>query len=62
MYDVSKLKTPEDCRTVLQRAREKNLSDVYNAVFRRFCELVGTENDDPSDPLVRDFYENSCSL
>jgi len=57
MYDVSKLKTPEDCRTVLQRAREKNLSDVYNAVFRRFCELVGTENDDPSDPLVRDFYE-----
>ena len=57
MYDVSKLKTPEDCRTVLQRAREKNLSDVYNAVFRRFCELVGTENDDPSDPLVHDFYE-----
>jgi len=57
MYDVSKLKTPEDCRTVLQRAREKNLPDVYNAVFRRFCELVGTENNDPSDPLIRDFYE-----
>jgi hypothetical protein len=43
MYDVAKLKTPEDCRTVLQRAREKNLRDVYNAVFRRFCELVGAE-------------------
>lgn len=57
MYDVSKLKTLADCRTVLLRAREKNLSDIYNAVFRRFCELVGTENDDPADPLVRDFYE-----
>jgi len=57
MYDVTKLKTPEDCRTVMQRARDQNLPDVYNAIFRRFCELVGTENDDPSDPLVRDFYE-----
>ena len=57
MYDLSKLQTPEDCRTVMQRARDRNLPDVYNAAFKRFCELIGTENDDPSDPLVRDFYE-----
>ena len=57
MYDVSKLRTPQECRTVLQRARQQNLSEVYNAVFRRLCALVGSENDDPADPLVRDFYE-----
>jgi hypothetical protein len=33
------------------------LDDVYSAVFRRLCQLVGNENDDPDDPLVRDFYE-----
>ena len=27
------------------------------SVFRRMCQLVGNENDDPSDPLVRDFCE-----
>jgi hypothetical protein len=57
MYDVSKLKTPDDCRTVMQRARVRDLPDVYNAAFKRFCELLGNANDDPSDPLVRDFYE-----
>src|SRR6185295_9788839 len=30
---------------------------VYSAVFRRMCQLVGSENDDPNDPLVRDFFE-----
>ncbi len=57
MYDVSKLKTPKECRIVMQRARDKGLDDIYELVFRRYCELVGRENDDPSDPLVRDFYE-----
>ena len=57
MYDVSKLKTPEECRIVMQRAREHNLPEVYNAVFRRLCELTGSANDDPSDPLIADFYK-----
>jgi hypothetical protein len=57
MYDVSKLKTLADCRTVMQRARDRNLKDVYDAVFRRMCQLVGSANDDPNDPLVKDFYE-----
>jgi hypothetical protein len=57
MYDVSKLKTPDDCRTVMQRARDRDLPGVYNAAFKRFCELIGNANDDPSDPLVRDFYK-----
>lgn len=55
MYDVSKLKTPDDCRTVMQRARDRDLSDVYNAAFKRFCELIGNANDEPSDPLVLTF-------
>jgi hypothetical protein len=41
----------------MQRARERNLPEVYDAVFRRLCQLVGSDNDDPSDPLVKDFYE-----
>ncbi len=57
MYDVTKLASLADCRTVMRRARERNLPNVYEAVFRRMCQLVGSANDDPDDPLVRDFYE-----
>ena len=57
MYAANKLKTVAECRTVLDRARARQLDDVYAAVFRRMCELAGNENDDPDDPLVRDFYE-----
>jgi hypothetical protein len=57
MYDVTKLKTLAECRTVMQRARTRNVPEVYEAVFRRMCQLVGSENDDPTDRLVRDFYE-----
>lgn len=57
MYDTSKLQTTEDCRTVMQRAQDRNLPDVYKAVFKRYCELNGAANDDPDDSLVRDFYE-----
>lgn len=57
MYDLAVLKTPEQCRIVMQRAREKGLDEVYQLVFRRYCELVGTANDDPADPLVADFYK-----
>jgi hypothetical protein len=33
------------------------MPQVYEAVFRRMCELVGSANDDANDRLVRDFYE-----
>ncbi|MGN6114342.1 MAG: hypothetical protein ACTHN2_02390 [Nitrobacter sp.] len=56
-YDVAKLRSVSECRTVMERARARNLPEVYNAVFRRMCELVGSENDDPDDPLVRDFFQ-----
>lgn len=55
MYDVDKLKTPEECRTVLERAKTKGLDDVYRAVFRRYCRLAQVGSDDPSDPIVREF-------
>jgi hypothetical protein len=57
MYDIDKLKTPQECRTVMQRAQHRNLPDVYNSAFRRLCALVGNEHDDASDPLVADFYK-----
>jgi predicted site-specific integrase-resolvase len=57
MYDASKLKTVVECRTVMQRARARHLPEVYEAAFRRMCQLVGAEKDDPNDPLIKDFYE-----
>jgi hypothetical protein len=41
----------------MQRARARHLPEVYEVAFRRMCQLVGAENDDPNDPLVKDFYE-----
>jgi len=41
----------------MARAKTRGLDDVYKAAFRRYCALVGNENDDLNDPLVRDFYE-----
>ena len=57
MYDITKLETPDDCRVAMARAKQRGMQDVYTAVFKRYCALVGNANDDPSDPLVRDFYE-----
>jgi hypothetical protein len=57
MYDVSKLTNVDECRTVMARAKQRGMQDVDAAVFKRYCALVGNANDDPSDPLVRDFYE-----
>ena len=57
MYDVQKLTTPAEYRTVMVRARAKGLNDVYAAVFRRFCELNGNDHDDPTDAIVRETYE-----
>ncbi|MFN3348785.1 hypothetical protein [Pseudorhodoplanes sp.] len=56
-YDASKLKTPNECRIVMRRAQERELPDVYNTAFKRLCELTGAANDDPSDPLIADFYK-----
>lgn len=58
MYDAAILKTIEECRLVLKRAREQNKSEFYSAVFKRMCFLVGFEHDDPNDPMVRDFFSN----
>jgi hypothetical protein len=57
MYDLEKLKTVDDCRLVMKRANKQGRPDVYSAVFKRQCELVGLQNDDPDDPIVRRFYE-----
>jgi hypothetical protein len=57
MYDLNSLKTVDDCRRVMKRAKKQGRPEVYSAVFKRQCELVGLQNEDPEDPLVRRFYE-----
>jgi hypothetical protein len=57
MYDLQKLKTIADCRRVMVRAKQQGREDIYLQVFKRQCELVGNENDDPNDPLIRRFHE-----
>jgi hypothetical protein len=57
-YDIDKaLKTPEECKVVMERALAQGNRDLYAAVFRRFCKLSGATHDDPSDPLVRATFE-----
>ena len=57
MYDVSNLRTQEECRIVMERAKKEGRDDFYEKVFRRYCEIVGAEYDDPGDPLIREFWE-----
>jgi hypothetical protein len=57
MYDIGNLKSADDCRTVMRRARERGAEDVYRAVFQPYCAIVGHANDDPADALVGDFYK-----
>ena len=57
MYNVSNLRTQEECRIVMERAKKEGLDAFYGKVFRRYCEIVGTEHDDPDDPLIREFWE-----
>lgn len=55
MYDISKLKTPEECRTVMERAKGRGMAEVYESVFKRYCELSASAADDPNDKLVLEF-------
>jgi hypothetical protein len=58
MYDIEKaLKTPEQCRTVMERALAQGKHDLYSAAFRQFCKLSGVIHDDPTDPLIRAAFE-----
>jgi hypothetical protein len=58
MYDIEKtLKTPEECRIVMERALAKGKQDLYSVAFRHFCRLSGAQYDDPTDPLIRAAFE-----
>ena len=57
MYDVSKLKTIDECRTVMDRAKKLGKTDIYKIVFQRLCQLHGTLNEDPDDTLIKEFWE-----
>ncbi|MBY0370534.1 hypothetical protein K2X33_07605 [bacterium] len=54
---MSKLKTSDQCRVVMDRARSKGEHEIYRNVFRRYCEIAGKDADDPADPIIRDFHE-----
>jgi hypothetical protein len=51
-YNVDALKTADDCRTVMDRAKVRD-PDLYNRAFRRLCEL---EEKKFVDPLEREFW------
>jgi hypothetical protein len=58
MYDIEKtLKTPEECRTVMERALAQGKQELYAAAFRQLCRLSGSTYDDPSDPLIGAAFE-----
>jgi hypothetical protein len=51
-----KIKTPEQAENLMNNARRLGRDDIYQLAFARKCELEGAANDDPNDPLVRDFW------
>jgi predicted site-specific integrase-resolvase len=57
LYSATALKTPADCRIVMDRLKKNGLETEYKSVLEQYCRLIGKENEDPSDPLVQDFYE-----
>lgn len=57
MYNIGLLKTVEQCRTVMERAKKLGDDDLYRKLFIRSCEISGRSIDDPSDPVVVAFYE-----
>jgi hypothetical protein len=44
--DVKKLKTPDECRTFMKNARDRNRQDLCPGAFRRLCELESGQNPD----------------
>ena len=55
-YDITLLKTPAECKTIMERTRGKD-NAVYQAVFTRYCELSGQPHEDLTDPVIREFHE-----
>jgi hypothetical protein len=56
-YDVKKLTTAEQCQTVMKRAKDDGLTEIYSAVLKRYCEISGAPHDNPDDPIVREMWE-----
>ena len=52
----SKLKSPEECQTLMKRYKDSD-KILYKAAFKRYLEIVINEYENESDPLVRDFYK-----
>lgn len=61
-YDPSKLKTAEDCKNLMENARQRGRWDIYDIAFTRKCEIEGDKHNDPRDPLIRDFYVMLAAL
>jgi hypothetical protein len=52
----SKLKSPEECQTLMKRYKDSD-KNLYKAAFKRYLEIVINEYENESDPLVKDFYK-----
>jgi hypothetical protein len=58
-FDVKKLKTPDECRTFMKNARDRNREDLRPGAFRRLCEL---ESGQHPDPIVVEFWQAIAAL
>jgi hypothetical protein len=54
--DVTKLKIVQEAENLMANARRMGREDVYQLAFARKCELEGSRHDDPSDPLIKEFW------
>lgn len=54
---IEKQNDPKALKQIMKNANAKGDTDAYNRAFRRYCEVEGASNDDPNDPLVREFWE-----
>lgn len=56
-YDPSVLKTLEECRTVMDRARARGAGDWEALALRRFAEIAALEaNGSAEDPMERELW------
>ena len=56
---IANLKTVAQARNLMNNALRKGRTDVYQAAFRRLCEIEGKDH---TDPVVVDFWKAIAAL
>jgi hypothetical protein len=56
---IANLKTVAQARNLMSNALKKGRADVYQAAFRRLCEIEGKDH---TDPVVMEFWKAIAAL